>query len=453
MSDLLMKLNRNPLTGKLTKMAGLPDPVALVRAEGGYEALPFKGKRIFLGLAGSGFAAPALERALAKGGGTVDTSVRADDARIDILVLDATGCQTLDDSRQLYETFHPLMRRMERNARVLIVAAVPEELDDPVASALARGMEGFAKSVGKELGKRGTTVNLVHAARDAIDRLDGAVRFFCGPQTTYVSGQALQVTATVKSLQASAPAYPGTLEGKVALVTGAAGGIGAATAHRLVQEGARVVCLDVPAASHELHQSSTRAGAIPLLLDITAADAPEQLAQFLQSKFGGVDIVVHNAGITRDRTLGKMSESEWDKVIAVNLKAIIAIDQALMAGGLLRDEGRIVCLSSISGIAGNFGQTNYALTKAALIGYVAAQAPRLAVRGICINAVAPGFIETAMTDKMPFLTRELGRRLNSVQQGGSPRDVAEAITFLSTPGALGISGQTLRVCGQGLVGA
>ena len=147
-------------------------------------------------------------------------------------------------------------------------------------------------------------------------------------------------------------------------------------------------------------------------------------------RFGGIDIVVHNAGITRDRTLANMQEHFWDLVVQVNLAAVIAIDQRFLERGVLRDEGRIVCLSSVSGVAGNFGQTNYATSKAALIGYVAAQAPLFAPRGICINAVAPGFIDTPMTDAMPMVVREIGRRLNSVKQSGQPRDVAELVTFL-----------------------
>jgi 3-oxoacyl-[acyl-carrier protein] reductase len=113
----------------------------------------------------------------------------------------------------------------------------------------------------------------------------------------------------------------------------------------------------------------------------------------------------------------------------------------------------VVCVSSIGGVAGNFGQTNYATSKAALIGYVAARAAALAPSGITVNAIAPGFIETEMTDAMPFMPREIGRRLNSLKQGGRPRDVAELLTFLCTPGSSGISGQTIRVCGQALMGA
>jgi 3-oxoacyl-[acyl-carrier protein] reductase len=148
-----------------------------------------------------------------------------------------------------------------------------------------------------------------------------------------------------------------------------------------------------------------------------------------------------------------MPEHFWNMVLQINLASIVRIDAELHAQKTLRDEGRIVVLSSIGGIAGNVGQTNYGATKAGLIGYVRAEAPKLAPRGIAINAVAPGFIETRMTAAMPFVIREAGRRMNSLSQGGQPQDVAEAITFLSTPGAGGITGQVLRVCGQSLIGA
>jgi 3-oxoacyl-[acyl-carrier protein] reductase len=148
-----------------------------------------------------------------------------------------------------------------------------------------------------------------------------------------------------------------------------------------------------------------------------------------------------------------MTQKEWSSVVDVNLKAILDVDTALLEQNLIADEARLVYLSSISGIAGNFGQTNYAYTKAALIGYVEALSPQLADRGITANAVAPGFIETDMTASLPILVREAGRRLNALSQGGKPEDVAEAIQFLASPASSGISGQTLRVCGGSLLGA
>jgi len=452
MSDLLIKLSNNSTTAAIVKMLGLPTPVELARAERGYVAQPFAGKTVLFGSAPNAYASDSLRSAV-RGGGAQPLQALPEDpnAKADILIMDATGCANPADYRALYDFFHPVMRRITRNARVLITAALPEAESDPVAAAAARGVEGFSRSLAKELGKRGATVNLAYVARNAVERLAGVVRFFCGVQTTYVSGQVVHVTARVAA-PGALPMHE-ALKGKVALVTGSARGIGRATAERLVQEGAQVVCLDVPGAADALRETCAAIGATPLPLDIASAEAPRQLAEFFRDKFGGVDIVVHNAGITRDKTLANMKEHFWEMVVSINFAAIAAADKMLIDENVLRDGGRIVCLSSISGVAGNFGQTNYAATKAALIGYVAAQAPKLAARGICINAVAPGFIETAMTDAMPFMTRELGRRLNSLSQGGKPRDVAELITFLSTPGAYGISGDTIRVCGQGLVGA
>ena len=451
MSDLLMRLNANPVTGAIAKALGLPNPVPLAREAGPYVERPFDGKRVLLCRSDGGYAAGAMAAAFARAGAAALDAAPAGAAPLDIVAMDATGCVTPRDYRALYDGLHPVVRQLVRNGRVLILAADPGAAATPIAAAVARGVEGFVRSLAKELGAKGVTVNLGYAARDALDRLDGPLRFFCGARTTYVTGQAFHLAAGV-----AAPAgMPATqvLSGKVALVTGAARGIGLAVVERLAQEGATVVALDVPGAAGELHKACDRFGAVPFLADIAAPDSAGRLADFLLERYGGVDVVVHNAGITRDRTLANMQEHFWDSVVQVNLASVIAIDQLFLERRVLRDAGRIVCLSSVSGVAGNFGQTNYAASKAALIGYVAAQAPLLAPRGICINAVAPGFIDTPMTDAMPLFVREIGRRLNSVKQSGQPRDVAELVAFLATPAAFGISGATLRVCGQGLMGA
>lgn len=445
MSDTLIKINRWPVIGPMVRAIGLPNPTELLRSSGPYATLPFEGKTYRLATVEGGYASGELAAALRNAGASEATDA------IDIFVMDASGCRTVGDLGAVYAVFQPELKRIGRNGRVLLVAPLLSEAEDPIAVAVARGLEGFVRSLAKELGRRGATANLASVSRQALVRLDGVVRFFCGPQCAYVTGQAVQVSADT----AAPDSQPTTsvLAGKVALVTGAARGIGLATAERLAQEGAKVVLLDIPSSTEELTKAASRIGASPLALDIAQAASPAAIARFLRENFGGVDIVVHNAGITRDRTLAKMEPQQWEQVLQINLSAIAAIDQKLQEDALLRNEGRVVCLSSISGIAGNFGQTNYATSKAALIGYVAAQAPLHAARGITFNAVAPGFIETPMTGKVPFLTREIGRRLNSLSQGGQPRDVAELVTFLCTPAACGISGQTIRVCGQGLMGA
>ncbi|MGV7246582.1 SDR family oxidoreductase, partial [Caballeronia sp. M23-90] len=181
-------------------------------------------------------------------------------------------------------------------------------------------------------------------------------------------------------------------------------------------------------------------------------DAPATISAALAA-FGGIDIVVHNAGITRDKTIAKMTGAAWDSVIDVNLSAQERIDEALLEKDVLHMGGRIIGVSSISGIAGNLGQTNYATSKAGVIGRVQGMAKLLAARGITINAVAPGFIETHMTAKIPLGLREAGRRMNSMSQGGLPVDVAETIAWLASPASSGITGNVVRVCGQSLIGA
>ena len=199
------------------------------------------------------------------------------------------------------------------------------------------------------------------------------------------------------------------------------------------------------------HLQDRGGGGVPLAVDVTDPDAPERIASTL-TDLGGVYAVVHNAGVTRDKTLARMSPQAWDLTIAVNLSAITRLTERLV-GGTLKDGGRLIAMSSIGGIAGNPGQTNYAATKSALIGYVEALAPQLAARGITANAIAPGFIETQMTDAMPTLIREAARRMSALSQAGEPRDVAELAVFLASPGSAGLTGRTLRICGGHVAGA
>lgn len=168
---------------------------------------------------------------------------------------------------------------------------------------------------------------------------------------------------------------------------------------------------------------------------------------------GGGDIIVHNAGVTRDKTLANMPEHWWKMTIDINLSSNERINEALFKDGTINKGGRIICVSSMNGIGGQAGQTNYAASKAGVIGYVQFMADDLMKKDITINAVAPGFIETAMTDAIPPVTREIGRRLNSLSQGGHPVDVAEAIAFFANPASNGVSGNIVRVCGQSIIGA
>ena len=212
--------------------------------------------------------------------------------------------------------------------------------------------------------------------------------------------------------------------------------------------------MDRPQEEGALGATLSKLNGVGLTLDITAANAAQRIIQECGERFGGLDIIVHNAGITRDKTLRNMPAVWWDQVIDVNLAAMVRINEKLLdSANALKPGARMVCVSSIGGIAGNPGQTNYGATKSGVIGYVRALAPEMAKRGGAVNAVAPGFIETQMTADMPAGPRVMGRLMSSLSQGGLPSDIAEAVGFLASPYAAGVNGRTLRVCGQHLVGA
>lgn len=477
MSDFLLELGQNQRARALIKGLGLPIPMPqeLARASARFEARPLEGERIAFGLGPNGSLAESVGRTLSEAGASVgllhDTPARAvfethgeawgrptweltlnpDAEKIDGIVFDASGLETADELRALYDFFHPLMRRIQRCGRVVVLGKAPEKNDDAQTCATQAALLGFIKSVAKELGKRGATANLIYVDARGAAVLDAPLRFLLSRRSVFVSGQPVMVRGPAKSAVPSW-SWQRPLQGKVALITGAARGIGAATAEIMANAGAQVVCLDRPADDVLLSKVAARVSGRPLPVDITTAQAPETIAAFLDEHFGGVDIVVHNAGVTRDKTLARMKSEWWHQAVDINLGAVERITTRLL-DGVIRDHGRIVCLSSVAGIAGNMGQTNYAASKSGILGYVRGLAPTVARRHITVNAIAPGFIETRLTAAIPIMIREAGRRLSNLGQGGLPRDVGDAITFLSTPGAAGISGTTLRVCGGALIGA
>ena len=380
----------------------------------------------------------------------VDSSAEA--AKFKALVFDATGIENSQQTRELYNFFHPVIRKLNECARVVVIGLPPESCkSNPSQQIAQRSLEGFVRSVAKEIGKKGATCNLVYVAKQAEKAAESALRFFLSPKSAFVDAQVLRVSKA-KAAEAEFN-WNQPLKDKVVLVTGASRGIGEAIAGVMARDGAKVVCLDVPQAQEDLQKVADRLNGGLIAIDITDPKAPDTIAATLKAEYGGVDVVVHNAGVTRDKTLGGMPDKFWDMVIDINLSAEERINDALLEKEVLKEGGRIVCVSSMSGIAGNFGQSNYAVSKAGVIGMVDAYAPILAKKDITINAVAPGFIETQMTAAIPFATREAGRRLNSLKQGGQPVDVAEAIAFYASPASAGVNGNTIRVCGQNLLGA
>lgn len=469
MQDSYLKFANTGFGARLTAMLGLPHPLVLQRYQPGQP--PVAGSVLLGGGGAPRLLAPLATAFSAMGAQTLAHAGLpqwlgiANDAglltgrwgvagqpgeKVRALVFDATGLEDSSQSESLYAFFHDSVRSILPCGRIIVFGRPPELCAQPRQATIQRALEGLTRSLGKEL-KRAITAQLVYVAEGAEDQLESTLRFLLSPRSAYVSAQVVRIGLPCGP--AAAPAdWALPLAGKTALVTGAAQGIGAAIAATLARDGARVVCLDIPQAQAGLDAVAARVGGSAIAIDLGSPDAAQALVDAAMAD-GGWDILVHNAGITRDKTIANMTPPMWSAVVNVNLSTQERINDALVEAGGLKPGARIICVSSISGIAGNYGQTNYALSKAGVIGMVKSLAPSLAQKGITINAVAPGFIETQMTAAVPLGMREAGRRLNSMGQGGQPLDVAETIAWFASPASSGLTANIVRVCGQSLLGA
>lgn len=436
MSDRYLDFANSGMGGWLTGALGLPRPLPLRRrAEAGASPVgPL--------LRGGGGRLSSLLHRLAGQWG-VDLHTTPDEgARYGGLIFDASDIDRASGAADLYLFFHETVRRLGPCGRMVVIGRPPESMADAEGEAVQRGVEGFVRSLAKEA-REGGTAQLLRIASDAEEAAASSLGFFLSPRSAYVSGQVITIGAAA-STSISA-------DRRRVLITGASRGIGAAMARLFAAEGCAVTALDAPGVQADLRALAAQIGAEALSVDITAADATERLVEAARAA-DGYDAVIHNAGITRDRTLARMSATEWDSVMAVNLGAPLTLTRALLDARLIRPNGRILTVSSLSGIAGNKGQSNYALSKAAWIGAVRRLAAE-AGDAITVNAIAPGFIETRMTAAIPFAIREAGRRMNSMGQGGQPIDVAETALWLAEADNGGVNGAVVRVCGQSLLGA
>lgn len=450
-TDSYTRFVNNPLGKKLAETIGLPQPVPLRRHT--------KGDPLISGpilVVGDSPAANAIAKQLWADDYDVrrDPGLKQSFAGI-ILALDDASHPTELSDRVLEVS--PALRGLQPNGRIITILRDPQDATattDANIMAARHGIEGFTRSLAKEM-RRGATTNgivLAEGVEMTAPSAQAALRFFLSGRSAYVAGQFITVSSAAGSLPTD---WDQPLADKVIIVTGAARGIGEAISEVLARDGATVIGVDMPSAGEALTEVMNRANGIAVQLDITDDNAGNRLLSLAEQRFGRLDGIVHNAGITRDKLLANMDAARWDSLIAVNITAPLRINEQLLAAlgqGVVAKNFRITSLSSTSGIAGNRGQTNYAAAKAGIIGMTQALAARLAPTEGSINAVAPGFIETAMTDAMPTATREVARRMNSLQQGGRPVDVAEAIAFLHADAAAGINGTTLRVCGQSMVG-
>ncbi|CAN5422340.1 3-oxoacyl-ACP reductase [soil metagenome] len=448
-SDLFSQVVNSAPGSFLAKQLGVPQPETLRRYRAGDPPL---GGALLIG--GEGRIAEPMRAALAEDYDLVGDNLGGRWAdSFGGLLFDATGITTPIGLKALHQFFTPLLRNVGGSGRIVVVGTTPDQVAGVDERIAQRALEGFTRSLGKEV-QRGATVSLVYLSPDAkpgATGLESTLRFLLSAKSAYVDGQVFYVGDADSTPPAD---WDKPLAGKVAIVTGAARGIGATIAEVFARDGAKVVAVDVEGAAEALAETAAKVDGTALTLDVTADDAVDRITEHLQQHYSGkADVLVNNAGITRDKLLANMDDAKWDSVLAVNLLAPQRLAEGLVGNGSIGEGGRIIGLSSMAGIAGNRGQTNYAATKAGMIGLTQALTQPLGEKGITINAVAPGFIETKMTEAIPLATREIGRRLNSLFQGGQPVDVAETIAYFASPASNAVTGNTIRVCGQAMLGA
>ena len=462
--SILEMIYGTPAGKFVAKKAGLSDPPKLRRGR----TMP-AGPIVLGELEGGGLARAALAQI---GVAPIDPLLDVAEARTEdekgrmqppryqtrpgAVIVDATGVRTITGLEGIRQVLRPAMRGLEKSGRIIILATDQSAVDGLEAKAVAQGIDGINRTVGKEL-RDGATSNLIFVRQGTTaGDLASTLSFLLEGRSAFVSGQAWRVGPSRDVHELTDRPF----DGRVVVVTGAARGIGAAIARTFARDGAKVVAVDIPAAGDALAKVANEISGSALQLDITAADAGEKIAGHIARVHGAdkrIWAIVHNAGITRDKMLANLDDKLWASVLDVNLAAEMRINEYLLNNpdipGGLDTSARIVGIASTSGVAGNKGQTNYAASKAGVMGLVWAMKDELADRPITVNAVAPGFIETEMTGAIPFVQREIFRRTNSLNQGGNPVDVAETLAYLCGPASGGVDGQVIRVCGQNLVGA
>jgi len=240
----------------------------------------------------------------------------------------------------------------------------------------------------------------------------------------------------------------GQFSEKIALVTGASRGIGRSIAEKLAADGATVICADVMDCDETVEAVTAAGGkAEGLLLNVTDGEAAEAVVREITEKHGRIDILINNAGITRDQLLIRMKPEDWRSVLEINLDGVFNITQPVAKVMMRQRSGRVINIASVVGLMGNAGQTNYSASKAGLIGMTKSLAREMGPRGVTVNAIAPGFIRTPMTEKLNEVQREALLKSVAIPRLGEPEDIADAVAFLAGPGASYITGTVINVSG------
>lgn len=364
----------------------------------------------------------------------------------------AEASAVLQELEQLYAMGRACAQQLPKRSRIVFV--IDWNLhNSPSGQVLAASLTGFARSLAKEFGKRGSTVHVLECVnQDSAEDCARVLAFLASPRASFLTSVHWRSESFAKRPE---PAE-GSLHGRVALITGAARGIGASIAECFAREGATVGINDLPSSEKEasktlakLRKMGARVAFFPF--DVATVEGARAMSLAVEKEFGRLDILINNAGITRDRTIKRMTPSQWQQAVNVNLGSQIYVTEALIP--LFAEQGAIVNLSSVMGLAGNFGQTNYCAAKAGVLGWTKHLQQLLADKQITVNAMAPGFIETRLTRAMPFVNREMAKQLTALLQPGLPVDVAELARFLVSADGQSINGQVVRVDGGMAIGA
>ena len=239
-----------------------------------------------------------------------------------------------------------------------------------------------------------------------------------------------------------------SLQGEVVLVTGASRGIGAAIADTLAAQGAKVIgTATTESGAAAIGERMAALGGVGKVLNVTDGVAVDALIDAITAEFGTISILVNNAGITRDQLLMRMKDDDWSAILDTNLSSVFRTSKAVMRSMMKARKGRIINIASVIGVTGNAGQSNYAAAKAGIIGFSKSLAREVGSRGITVNVIAPGFIETDMTQSLPEAQKEIMMGQIALGRFGAPQDIADAVAFLASPAAAYITGQTLHVNG------
>lgn len=439
MSDRYRAFAESAVGRVIVTRLGLPDPVRLRKYQPGE---PLVAAPVLLG--GGDRLRDRMAEVLA------DAGVVVVDGGADLaaLVYDATGLRDPAALGGFLDFFHRAAGALAMFGRVVVLGTPPRECRTPAEAATQQALTGFVGSVANELG-RGTMAQLAYVSPGAEDMTESTLRFLLSARSACVSGQTIQIAQGVPPVPTD---WTRPLAGKVALVTGASRGIGAAIATVLARDGAHVVCVDLPSTGEALAAVATEIGGTALPVDLASAAAPRLIADKLTSGHGGVDTIVYHAGTDHDLRLDKMTATQWNSVLDENLAAPERANAVLVGEKILHTGGRIVTVLATNGTAGRRGRASYAISQAGILGLVEAQARTLAKHSVTVNAVVPGFIEPPITAAMPALTREIARHLNNLTrggltQGGPPVDVAEAVGWLASPASGGVTGNVIRVRG------